>query len=479
MTSADHAYDVVVVGAGLAGNAAALSAAQAGATVCLLEKGSTLGGSSMRAGGGFMFAGTDLQAAHGMSDDLESLRRDLISGSGGVADIATVDAFVAHQLDTYRWMVREGVKFGLLPTGVPGQLSRIHDTSPGAATRTIHERALAHPAVSFHTHAAASELDSSAHGRVTGVSVAVDGVEQTVHARRGVVLASGGFTQSPELLQIFAPRLMDSMKMGGGENTGDGLRMAWALGAGLRDMGYVQASFGASIPGYPGLTADPRMLPRLLYPNAQGALVVNVEGRRFASEDTNYKALSAILTEQPRGIAFQVFDQKIMDRSSALPGPWHFKGAYADGLVFRANTVEGLASLLGIDAQVLHATVDRYNAFADNGYDEEFGRAFEDYGLTGGGRIDSPPYYGYPCTSGLTTTYCGLAVDSTLNVLNVFGRPIVGLFAAGEILGGLHGAGYLSGSALSKAAVFGRVAGSSAATGQVALRSPDVRSPTR
>jgi fumarate reductase flavoprotein subunit len=111
-----------------------------------------------------------------------------------------------------------------------------------------------------------------------------------------------------------------------------------------------------------------------------------------------------------------------------------------------------------VDAAVLADTVARYNAGVRSGTDPEHGRP-----LSMARELTTPPYYGYPCRAGLTTTYCGVRVSRRLEVLDVFGQPIGGLFAAGEVVGGLHGAGYLTGTGLGKAAVYGRVAGLAAA----------------
>jgi fumarate reductase flavoprotein subunit len=249
------------------------------------------------------------------------------------------------------------------------------------------------------------------------------------------------------------------VKMSGVDNTGDGLRMAWALGAAVADMGYIEASFGASIRNYPDLTDDPADEPRLLYPNSQGAIIVNLDGKRFVDESINYKIISGICAKQPKSIGFQLFDEKVMGRSHPTPSPADWKQGYEQGLVVKADTIAELAQKLLIDPATLQATVDAYNGYADNGSDPDFGRTIHDYGSPGGGRIDTAPFYAFPCRNGLTTTYCGLKVDSRLQVLDVFDQPIENLFAAGEVVGGFHGAAYLSGTGLGKAGVFGRAAG--------------------
>jgi fumarate reductase flavoprotein subunit len=449
--------DVVVVGAGLSGVTAALTAAESGVSVALLEKGPTTGGSSDRSGGGLVFAGTDVQRAHGVDDGPELLRTAILDYGKHKSDPATVDVYVRHQLETFTWLQQRGVEFGLVDTGT-SETSRIHTTPPGWLTGFLHQQFVARDNIEYRSDARAHRLVTDG-GRVTGVLVDLAGEQARVEGRRGVVLASGGFARSPELLETFAPRWADAVKMSGRHNTGDGLRMAWELGAAVADMGYISPSFGASIANYPDLTPDPDDDPILLFPIMQGAVIVNLEAARFVNESLNYKTISSIVTDQPQGIGFQLFDDKIMARSRTGPGPGGWRDGFERGYVLSGDTLAELATAMRVEATALQETVDRYNDFADEGHDADFGRTVHDYGTAGGGRIDTGPFYAYPCKNGLTTTYCGLRVDGRLRVLDVYGEPIAGLFAAGEVVGGFHGAAYLSGTALGKAAVFGRAAG--------------------
>jgi fumarate reductase flavoprotein subunit len=450
-------FDVIVVGAGLAGIVAALTAAESGAEVLILEKGADIGGSSVKAGGGLLFAGTDLQAEAGVIDDGEQLREAILKYGQYRNDPATVDAYIRHQLDTFNWMRGHGAEFTLNITGT-SEVSRMHSTPRGYLARYLHRQAVALPNVVCRTSAAARRLVTDHHQRVSGVAGGVEGAEVTF-AARSVVIASGGFARSPQLLQTFAPAWVETLKMSGTENTGDGLRMAWQLGADVADMGYVEASFGASINHYPDLADDPDDEPILLYPNSQGAIIVNLNGVRFVNEALNYKIISGICAAQPKSIGFQVFDEKVMLRSRPTPSPADWKRGYETGVVVKADSVSGLAEKLLIDTAALQKTIDIYNQYADSGTDADFGRPIHAYGTSGGGRIDLPPFYAFPCRNGLTTTYCGLRVDGRMRVIGVSGSPIPGLFAAGEVVGGFHGAGYLSGTGLGKAGVLGRAAG--------------------
>ena len=444
--------DVVVVGAGLAGATAALTAAQAGCTVALLEKCDAPGGSSVLSGGGMLLAGTPLQEREGVADDPEQLREEIIAVGRGRNDPDLVDAYITHQAEAARWLEGCGVAW-TLSSVKHDEPPRLHATPRGHlvpflldALRTLAPDALL-------TGSAARRLHTDSTGRVVGVEVERAGSVHTVAARRGVVLTSGGFTRDPELMETFAPSWVGAVPMSGAGNTGDGLRMAWALGAGLRDMAWVSASFGASKAHYPDTSPHPDDRPRLLYPNMSGAIVVNREGRRFVDESWNYKRISEVCRDQPDGVGIMVFDQKIMDRSVEYPAPRNWRSGLDDGTVRAADTVAALASLLDIAPGVLTATVDAYNTCVADGRDPAFGRP-----LAGAEPLDESPYYAFPCGNGLTTTYCGLRVDARMRVLTVFGEPIEGLHAAGEVVGGFHGAGYLSGTALGKALIFGRLA---------------------
>ena len=454
-----ESYDVVVVGAGLAGLVAALSAAESGAEVALLEKGAEYGGSSSRSGGGLSFVGTDLQQQAGVQDSLDAFRADLTRVSEGRARPEIIDAYVDNQLETYNWLCSQGVQFTLESADTATTVPRAHLTGPGVAPSHLHERVMGTERITYLPNTPARRLVRHDLGHVEGVQVSSSDGERTLSVRSGVVLASGGFARSEDLLRRFAPQWVDAVKMSGPHNTGDGITMAWALGAGVTDMPYVAASFGASIAHYPDLTLDPDEQPILLYPNYLGGIIVNLDGRRFANENLQYKILSRICADQPGGAAVQVFDEKIFRQSDDRAVPWDFRAAYDAGLVVKADSVKELAVALQLDADVLQSTVEQYNAAVIAGEDLDFGRPTGGGDQPGGRLLDTAPYYGFPTRPGLTSTYAGITVDGDMQVLDVFGEPIQGLFAAGETVGGFHGAGYYSGSALGKAAVFGRVAG--------------------
>ncbi|MFI5960344.1 FAD-binding protein [Cryptosporangium sp. NPDC051539] len=389
---------VVVAGGGLAGHAAALAAAEAGADVVLHEKQPDVGGSSALSGGGLLFAGTALQREAGVDDSAAALRADLAEAGRGASDPVLLDAYADAQAGTYEWLAGLGAAFTLVGP-------RLHVLPQGALVRLLHERALASPRIRYHANSSVTALPGAQ-----------------------VVLATGGFSRSPELIERLAPQCAGAVPMGGAGNTGDGLRMALDRGAGLAGIEYVEASFGASVtPGVP---------PRLLYAQFDGGVIVNAAGERFADERNDIKALGRASAAQPGGTVYQVFDASVMALSKETPAPRNFAAALRDGLLVSAASRPELAGVLGVPADALERSAS---------------------GLT------NPPYYAYACRAGLTTTYGGLRVDGSMRVLAHDSAVIPGLFAAGELVGGFHGAGYLVGSALGKAAVFGRLAGRHAA----------------
>ena len=445
--------EVLVLGAGIAGHCAALAAAEAGAQVLLLEKSAQAGGSSAMAGGGFAFSGTDLTLAAGQDDSIEALRRDLFASGQGQNNPALVDRFLAHQLEAYEFLKAHGVKFQIYDA-VP----RIHTTGTGRAVTNLHVAARAHPHIQFFSKSAAMRLDRSRQGgRVDLATIFYGDQERTITATRGIVLATGGFSRSREMLRIFAPELLDAVKHGGVANTGDGLMMASMLGAGLADLGYVTGSFGGAIRNYPHGVQGADEVPPLLFAFQAGGIIVNRDGRRFINEDQSYKTLSPIGMQQPGGVGFQIFDEKLIRLSMSDSSVNNYAEALHGDYLRKANTIAGLAELMGLDPSTLQQTVDRYNQDVAAGRDTLFGRVKDLMA------IDTPPYYIAATANALTSTYGGITTDGDMAVTDWLGQPIPGLFAVGEVVGGFHGAGYYSASSLSSSATFGMCAGRAAA----------------
>lgn len=444
--------DLLVVGGGAAGFAAALEAAEGGADVAVLEKQPEIGGSSAMSGGCLAFAGTDMQRAQGIEDDAALLARDLRELGGGDADEPLIQAYAARQLETYAWLKAHGLRFSPVLEASSGQsVPRVHTVDPADMVRLLAARCRATGKVRLLTRTAARRLRRDpASGRVTGLlAEGPEGAFEAV-ARRGVLLASGGFSRNPDLVRQFAPDCEHAVFVGGEGCVGDGLRMAWALGADLRDMAQIKGTFGK----HPTDELNNHSC-LCVY---KGAIAVNQDGRRFVDESLSYKLLGAACLRQAYGASFQILDDPIMRSGDNEVRILDFERRLEEGLFIQADTLEELARLIEVPEATLARTVADYNAHVDAGHDPEFGRRHLVHNHGSLRRIETPPFYAYPSTAAVYGTYCGLRVDAAMQVLDVFGERIEGLVAAGEVVGGFHGRAYMTGSALGKALVFGRIA---------------------
>jgi flavocytochrome c len=448
----DEEADVIVVGGGLAGHCAALQLAEGRADVLLLEKEAQIGGSTVLSGGSFAFAGTELQRQHGVEDSSERLFDDLMRVGGDGNHEPVVRAYVGNQLDAYHWLARHGVVYDKLFLAAGHSVPRAHSHNPRQVLETLAGRATASRRVETRTRSPVRRLlRTRLDGPVEGVLAQVDGSWRAIRSRRGIVLASGGFSRNDRLLKLFAPSQARTQRAGGRGNVGDGLVMAWHLGAGMRDMGYIKGTFG----GHPAAHPDEHALMLPIY---VGAIAVNAKGERFVDESKSYKLIGDAVLEQPDALGFQIFDQKIFDKGQPGIPTMAFQAKFVQGQVLSAPTVAELAAKAGIQPGGLARTIQTYNDSVDAGSDLAFGRdgLSNHYGALA--RIDTAPFYAYPSKSVIVATYCGVSVDATMRVLDVFDDVIANLYAAGEVIGGLHGNAYMTGSSLGKAVIFGRLA---------------------
>ncbi|MCY1343760.1 Urocanate reductase [compost metagenome] len=451
-----HDCDLLVIGGGLAGFAAALSAAEAGLEVILLEKTAQTGGSSAMSGGCLAFAGTDLQAGHGIEDSAELLFDDLVQVGKGECDERLVRLYTDNQLATYQWLRGHGVQFSPVIEAASGQsVPRVHNVDPADLVRRLEQAARATGKVEVRLDSRARRLLRDDAGRVSGASVENAGETYDLHASRAVLLACGGFVQDRALIHRFVPQYDNAVFIGGAGNEGDGLRMAWALGADVRDLPYIKGTFGK----HP-MDEHNHHACLAVY---KGAIAVNQEGRRFVDESLSYKLLGDAVMAQSYGVAYQILDRDIMDSGDNQVRILDFTRRLEEGLFVEADSLEQLARLIEVPEDVLLAEVAAYNAAVRAGELPAFERRHLVHQHGALRPIERGPFYAYPSTAAVFGTYCGVVVDTALRVHDVFGAPIDGLLAAGEMIGGFHGAAYMTGSALGKAAVFGRLAAARAA----------------
>lgn len=451
--------DFVVVGGGLAGHSAAIEASRAGKSVVILEKMPEIGGSTVLSGGSFAFAGTPEQAEQGIHDSAELLERDLRACADREAAHDLIHAYVEHQFAAYELLRELGVVFDPVQFSSNQSVPRSHPTSPrrvielmslhlqeqyGVAAQTLH------PVSALHR--------DPENARITAVTATHDDEIIEYRARQGVILASGGFSQSPQLMSMLAPHLDHVLLTGGAGNQGDGLKMAWEHGAAIADIDALVPTFGAL--QEPSLS-EPNTILLAYY---RGGIVINTAGHRFVDESKSYKSIGKASMDQPGACGFQIFDQKVMNLSVRSPKTLDFQRSFDLGRVVKADSIAELARKIGIDSGVLERTVAEYNdgiryqrdKFARKHLSNQVGEAFP---------LEQAPYYAYATVPYMATTYAGVKVDARMRVIDIWGRPIGGLYAAGEIIGGAHGRGYMTGASLGKALIFGRLAVQSAMAG--------------
>ncbi len=449
----DRDYDVIVVGAGGAGLAAAHMAAQGGARVLMVEAGDKAGGSTALSGGVFYAAGTSLQHRAGIEDTPEALYRYYLHINQYKLDPALVRRLCLDATPTFEWLVGLGVDFpeeNLYCSGVDkirrGHRARGH----GAEIAEVLEGSLSGLAVDMALRSRVQDLLVE-DGRVAGILVEGDRV-----TAGAVVLATGGFGANRQLLAELYPTAAAqgelSWYIGSPHSQGDGIRIGRRLGAGITrpDRGLLLMT-----PGWEK-ELETYLPPWLIH--------VTHEGRRFVDESCEYSILSELLNEQTARECFAIFDEAARREARSATAPnWsadrlaHFA---ARGQVAQAHTLEGLAAQLGIDAATLATTVAAANRAAETGRDAHFFKPAEHLKP-----ISTPPFYGARIRPAIVCwTGTGLRIDTEARVLDQADRPIAGLYAAGETTGGMFGPCYAGGGAsIGNAIVFGRVAGSNAA----------------
>ena len=451
----DHEADVIVIGGGTAGLPAAIIAAQEGAKTTLLESRTTLGGSFKMVVGGLAIAGCDEQKEQGIDDSPELYYQDMINICGTAPDIAR--SFVDNQLEAYRLLKDKGVKFPGL-THLPGHskpraLGWLYGFGP-VMVKALEEKARDTGVNILTKHRAIRLITDPASGRVIGVKVQVDDSLKNFKAKRGIVIASGGFGHNTEIIGEYAPEMVNCLPMMPPSHLGDGLKMAMALGAATKDMGIAVApAWPICVETHRNVMAIPRW----------GGIAVNVNGKRFHEESCSegfYGPLTGAGLKQPGNVYWMVYDENIMNNFYKNED----KGHTADmdkAKKNKADTLEELAKISGVDVKGFIETVNKYNADIEKGgYDTAFGRKHQWGVLRPLVKIDKPPFYSVKCRTALTSMKGGLKINGNCQVLNQYGEVIPSLYAGGEVAGGLHTKTYLLGvmtaAALTQGVISGR-----------------------
>lgn len=436
--------DAVIIGAGGAGLTAAVTLTDLGHSVVVLEKMPMIGGNTVRAEGGINAAETEQQKKAGIPDTCDQFFSDTMKGGHDINDARLVRTMTTHAKDSVAWLTSLGADLNTVGRAGGAKFNRAHRPTDGSAIGPevirVLWKATKDRKIDVRTQSRAVEILTDKTGAVAGVRVSSkDGKTYTIDSK-AVVLATGGFGANQDLLVKYQPKLKGYATTNQPGATGDGILLAEKIGAATVDMNQIQA--------HPTASPDGTLISESV--RGDGGILVNAEGRRFTNELLTRDVVSANELKQPGKFAWIIWDEatrktaKLMDSYKKL------------GLTVEGNTVAELARAINVPADALEATMAQYAKDKAAGKDSAFGRPDMPQAL------QTPPYYAVKVQPAVHHTMGGLKIDTKAEVLDVKGAPIPGLFAAGEVTGGVHGGNRLGGNAQADIVTFGRIAGQTA-----------------
>ena len=485
--------DVIVVGAGGAGMTAAITAAAEGKSVVILESQSMVGGNSVRATGGMNAGKTVYQdenefgesagvektlktaaekyadnetitalaktvseqwAAYqanptGYFDSVELMELDTMIGGKGINDPELVETLCATSADAIDWLDEHGITLHNVSSFGGASVKRIHrpvnaegkTVSVGSYMIPLLQENCEKAGVKMMLDTTATEILTDANGAAVGVkATGASGETVTVNAK-AVVLATGGFGANLDMVVKYKPELKGFMTTNAPGIQGQGIEMAQAIGAATVDMDQIQI--------HPTVEANTAALITEGL-RGDGAILINEEGKRFIDEVGTRDVVSAAEIAQTGSYSWLVVDQAMADASSVI------QGYIKKGYTVTGSTYEELGKAMGVDAAAFAETMEKWNGYVEAKNDPDFGRT------SFANPLNTAPYYAVKVTAGVHHTMGGLKINANTEVLNEKGEVIPGLFAAGEVTGGVHGANRLGGNAVADFTVFGRIAGAAA-----------------
>ena len=492
----EETVDVVVVGAGGAGMTAAITATDAGKKVIVVESQPIAGGNSVRSTGGMNAAKTPYQDKNefkeaagvektlataaekyadnatitalaatvksqwdayqanpqGYFDSVELMELDTLIGGKGKNNPELVKTLAENSAAAIEWLASIGAEVKNVGAFGGASVKRIHRpvnadgkvTAVGAYIVPILEKNLQDRNVQFLFDTTANEIIMK-DGKAVGIkATGKDGHKVTINAK-SVVIATGGFGANAEMVEKYKPELKGFATTNAEGAQGQGIEMATAVGAATVDMDQIQI--------HPTVHIEEDGNAHLITEGLRGdgAILVNAEGKRFYDEVSTRDKVSAAIIAQPEKSAWLVVDQSMVDKSAVIAG--YIKSGYT----VTGATYEELAKAMGVDEATFVSTMNTWNQAVEAKSDAEFNRTSFANPLT------TAPYYAIKITPAVHHTMGGIAINPKAEVLNEKGEVISGLFAAGEVTGGVHGANRLGGNAVADFTVFGRIAGQSAA----------------
>ena len=479
--------DIVIVGGGGAGMTAAIEAANAGKKIVILESQGMAGGNSIRSTGGMNAAKTPEQdknsfdeaagvektlktaeekyadnaaitalaatvreqwaayqaAPSGYFDSVELFELDTMIGGKGINNPELVHALASNSADAIQWLESVGAPLPSVSSFGGASVKRIH-RPVNAEGKTVSVGTFMLPILEENAKKLGADLRLETRAKKLFVGVEAEGPtgeKVTVNAK-AVILASGGFGANLEMVTKYRPELEGFMTTNAKGALGDGILMGEEVGAATVDLEQIQIHPTVEMNTAALITEGLR---------GDGAILVNSNGQRFTDEVGTRDAVSAAEIKQPGSFAYLIVDQAMVDASNVIQG--YIKKGYTT----QGESYAALAEALQIDPTAFETTMNEWNAAVEAKEDSQFGRT------SFASPLSTAPYYAIKVTPGVHHTMGGLKINAETEVLTADGNKIPGLFAAGEVTGGVHGANRLGGNAVADFVVFGRIAGKQAA----------------
>ncbi|QSQ99638.1 flavocytochrome c [Lactococcus garvieae] len=443
-SSLKKSYDVIIVGSGGAGMTAAIEAKDAGMNPVILEKMPMAGGNTSKASAGLNASETSVEKAQGITDSNDKFYEETLKGGGGTNDKELLRYFVDHSAAAVDWLAQNDIVLDNLTTTGGMSVSRTHRPHDGSAVGAYLvkglEENISKRDIPVFVNSDVTKINEK-DGKVSGVEVKIEGETKQVDSK-AVVVTTGGFGANQKMIAKYRPDLKDYVTTNAAGSTGDGIEMISALGGALVDMDKIQI--------------HPTVFQKTGYLvsesiRGEGAILVNKEGKRFFNEMDTRDKVSAAELKQDGKYAYAIFGEGTKDKVKAVDQ------YISKDMVVEADNVEELAKKLDIKPEELNATVTKWNKAVADKKDSEFGRT------TGMTNDISGKVYAIKVAPGIHHTMAGVKINTQTQVLKEDGQPIKGLYAAGEVTGGLHGGNRIGGNAVADIIIFGRQSGQESA----------------
>lgn len=440
----DTSCDIVIIGAGGAGLSAATEAASKGKKVIVLEKMGACGGNTISATGGLNASETSIQKKLGIEDSNDSYFNDTMKGGYNKNNPELVRNMVEKSAETVDWLISIGADLTDVGKMAGSSNKRTHRPQGGAAVGAhlvpVLVKAAESAGAEIRLNSKVTDIIEE-NGRASGVKVSAKNGDYTIRAK-AVIIAAGGFGANPDMIVSYNANLKGFGTTNHRGATGDAFEMVKKFNAALTQMDEIQ-THPTVVPG------NGTMITEAVRGN--GAILVNRDGKRFCTEMATRDVMSKAILEQKGQTAFIVFDEDVRKSLKAI------EGYVKKGLLTIGETKKELAEKLSIPADAFEATMDEYAKIQASGKDPLGRKANEmPRPLTEG------PFYACEIGPAIHHTMGGIVINTRAEVLDVNGKPVPGLYAAGEVTGGIHGGNRLGGNAVADICIYGKIAADSA-----------------